>query len=150
MTEPRIVPYGQDGFIESYGAVWSARNGRLLGEFFAEDGAYIESAYGNSYVGRERIGRFVRFMHAFSDEVLIEYTSHCGTHEGFALEWTWSGIATGPIRIHDKVFPATHKRYRVPGIALCRANAEGRITYHRDYYDLMTLMRQIGLGDTVS
>ena len=38
-------------------------------------------------------------MHAFSRDLKIEYLSHCGDARGFALEWVWSGVATGPIRI---------------------------------------------------
>jgi hypothetical protein len=71
------------------------------------------TAYGNTYTGREQIRRFI---HAFSDEERIDYTSHCGTREVFALEWMWSGVATGPIRIHERVFPATGQRSR------CRAS----------------------------
>lgn len=147
MTTPTaIVPYGQDGFLEAYGAVWSHGDADLLGRYFTADAAYVESSYGHTYTGRAQIGRFMRFMHAFSAEVRIDYISHCGTHAGFALEWVWSGIASGPIRIGDKVHPPTHKPYRVPGVALCRASADGLLTYHRDYYDLLTLMRQIGIA----
>jgi NAD(P)-dependent dehydrogenase (short-subunit alcohol dehydrogenase family) len=41
--------------------------------------------------------------------------------------------------------PATNT-YAVPGVAICRARADGLIASHRDYYDLMTLMRQIGIA----
>lgn len=146
LNKPLIVPYGEDGFLQAYGDVWSHGDAELLGRYFSEDGAYVESSYGDTYSGRAEIGRFMRFMHAFSDEVRIDYTSHCGTREQFALEWVWSGIATGPIRIHGKVYPPSHKPYRVPGAAICRARADGLLTYHRDYYDLLTLMRQIGIA----
>jgi steroid delta-isomerase-like uncharacterized protein len=146
MSRLEIVGYGQDRFMEAYGAVWSSGDAELLGRYFTEDAQYVESSYGNTYTGRVEIGRFSRFMHAFSDKVKIEYTSHCGTREQFALEWMWSGVATGPIRIGDKVHPATNKPYAVPGVAICRADRDGLITLHRDYYDVMTLLRQIGIA----
>lgn len=148
MTKPTIVPYGQPGFLQSYGAVWSCGDPVLLGQFFTEDGRYIESAYGDTYTGRAEVGRFMRFMHAFSDHVLIDYTSHCGTAERFALEWVWSGVATGPIRIQGKVHAPTNRPYRVEGVAMCSASPEGLLTLHRDYYDLGTLLRQIGIAAT--
>jgi hypothetical protein len=104
MSKLEIVGYGQEGFMQAYGAVWSSGDAELLGCYFAEDGEYVESSYGHTYTGRAEIGRFSRFMHAFSDQVKIEYTSHCGTRERFALEWLWSGVASGAIRIGDKVY----------------------------------------------
>ncbi len=146
MNKPQVIPYGQPGFIAAYGAVWSSGDSALLGTYFSEDGCYVESSYNDRYEGREQIGRFSRFMHAFSREVKIEYLSHCGDASLFTLEWLWSGVATGPIRIDGVVYPATHKAYAIAGAAVCRANAQGEITYHRDYYDLLTLMRQLGIA----
>lgn len=142
---PHVVPYGQPGFMQAYGAVWSCGDAAHLGNYFNPQGVYIESSYGDSYAGREQVGRFSRFMHAFSKEVKIEYLSHCGTAELFALEWLWSGVATGPIRLHGKVHAPTNRSYSVPGVAICKADAQGLILLHRDYYDLATLMRQIGI-----
>jgi steroid delta-isomerase-like uncharacterized protein len=146
MSKLEIVGYGQDAFVQAYGAVWSSGDAELLGRYFAEDGEYVESSYDHTYSGRAEIGRFSRFMRAFSQQVKIEYVSHCGTRELFALEWVWSGLASGPIRIGEKVFPPTNKPYSVPGVAICRARGDGLIVSHRDYYDIMTLMRQIGIA----
>lgn len=146
MQSPRVIPYGQSGFLAAYGDVWSSGDAALLGTCFSEDGRYVESSYQHSYEGRNEVMRFSKFMHAFSSGVRIDYLSHCGTADGFALEWMWSGFADGPIRIDGVVHPAAHKRYEIPGVAICRANARGEITYHRDYYDLLTLMRQLGIA----
>lgn len=146
MNKPNVIPYGHPGFLAAYGAVWSSGDGALLASYFSVDGSYVESSYNHSYDGREQIARFSRFMHAFSRDVKIEYVSHCGDTELFALEWVWSGIATGPIRIDGVVYPASNTRYEIPGAAICRANEHGEITYHRDYYDLLTLMRQLGIA----
>lgn len=150
MQEPTVVPYGQPGFVSSYGEVWSSGNADLLASFFSEDGRYVESSYSHSYDGREQVKRFSRFMHAFSRDLKIEFSNHCGDASGFALEWVWTGIATGPIRIEGVTYPASNKPYEIPGVAICRANDRGQITYHRDYYDLLTLMRQLGIAPTAS
>lgn len=137
MNKANVIPYGHPGFLAAYGAVWSSGDNALLASYFSEDG---------SYVGHEQIARFSRFMHAFSRDVKIDYLSHCGEANLFALEWVWSGLATGPIRIDGITYPASNKHYEIPGVAICRANARGEITYHRDYYDLLTLMRQLGIA----
>ena len=150
MHPPKMIPYGQPGFLAAYGDVWRSGDAALLGSYFSEDGCYVESSYQHSYNGRGEIMRFSKFMHAFSSGVKIEYVSECGTADGFALEWIWTGLADGPIRIDGVVYPAAHKRYEIPGAAICRANAQGEITYHRDYYDLLTLMRQLGIAKAAS
>ncbi|MEO8296536.1 MAG: ester cyclase [Burkholderiales bacterium] len=145
MTLPVIVPYGQPGFMQAYTNVWSCGDGNQIGNYFEEDGQYIESSYGDVYDGRAGASKFCRFMFAFSKDSRIDYTSHCGNADGFALEWIWSGTATGPIFINGKVYPPTQKRYAVPGVAICRAGKNGLMALHRDYYDILTLMRQIGI-----
>jgi len=146
MNKAIVIPYGHPEFLAAYGAVWSSGDSALLASYFSEDGSYVESSYNHSYVGHEQIARFSRFMHAFSRDVKIEYLSHCGDANLFSLEWMWSGVATGPIRIDGITYPAANKPYEIPGVAICRANARGEITYHRDYYDLLTLMRQLGIA----
>jgi steroid delta-isomerase-like uncharacterized protein len=141
-----VIPYGNPSFLAAYTEAWSSGDKELLGAFFSEDGCYVESSYETEYKGRAEIGRFMRFMHAFSREVRVEFLGHCGDAHLFATDWVWSGVATGPIRIDGIVYPATNKPYRIPGVAICRANERGELTYHRDYYDLLTLMRQIGIA----
>src|SRR3989344_5000509 len=123
MNKPPVIPYGQPGFLAAYGAVWSSGDSALLGTYFSEDGCYVESSYNDRYEGREQIGRFSRFMHAFSRDVRIKYLSHCGDASLFTLEWLWSGVATGPTRIDGIVYPASHKPYEIAGAAVCRATA---------------------------
>lgn len=145
-TQP--TPFGHPAFIQDYGAAWSG--GDLLSSWFSEDGQYVESSYGNTYTGRDEIRRFVRFMFAFSQDSCIEFVNICGDERLFTMEWVWSGTATGPIRIEGLVHPASGLPYRIPGVAVCRADSHGKVTYHRDYYDLLTLMRQLGIRSSGS
>lgn len=52
-----------------------------------------------------------------------------------------------PLLVDGTMHPATDKRYSVVGVGFCRSR-DDLVSYHRDYYDLGHLLRQIGLGET--
>ncbi|GAA1750289.1 hypothetical protein GCM10009710_32770 [Aeromicrobium alkaliterrae] len=100
---------------------------------------------GHTYTGVHDVARFFRHMLRFSSDTLVDFTSIVVDGESFTAEWTWSGTADGPLSLGDQVHPATGRTYSVPGVAVCRADACGRVTYHRDYYDVRDLARQVGI-----
>ena len=55
-----------------------------------------------------------------------------------------SGVAQGPLLVDGIVHPPTNLPFSVDGAAVCRVNAEGLISYHKDYYDIRSLMKQLG------
>lgn len=99
---------------------------------------------GETYTGVDQVARFFRYMLTFSSDTDVAFTSLIREGSSFASEWIWSGTADGPLRVEGQVYPATGKRYAVKGVAVCTVNEEGLISLHRDYYDVGTLMHQIG------
>lgn len=135
---------GDPGFLERYTRAWSSGDEALLREAFSEDGVYIDTGMGHTYTGVADVARFFRHMLRFSSDTLVEFTSIVADSDGgFATEWVWSGTADGPLSLGSELLPASGRRYAVPGIALCRSTTEGLVTYHRDYYDVRDLLRQV-------
>lgn len=143
--EWNTVSAGEPGYLEAFGAAWSSGNEDHLAAYFAEHVRYVEGAMGVTYRGIAELARFFRYMLAFSSDSHIEFTSLIRDGAAFAAEWRWSGTADGPLQVGGRTYEPTGLRFDVPGVAICRTRDDGLIAYHKDYYDVATLGRQIGL-----
>jgi steroid delta-isomerase-like uncharacterized protein len=132
-------------FLEAYGAAWSSGTQEDLAAYVADDVRYVEGAMGVTYRGIAELARFFRYMLAFSSDSHIEFTSLIRDGAAFAAEWRWSGTADGPLQLGGATYEPTGLRFDVPGVAICRTREDGLVAYHKDYYDVVTLVRQIGL-----
>lgn len=138
------VPYTDPAFADAYGTAWSETDDAPLLAYFAEDGEYTDTGSSITVRGHAGIARFRRAMFAFSHDSRIVFTSLLPGPGGFAAEWTWSGTASGDLVLDGTRYPATDRPYSVRGVALCRVDASGAITAHLDYYDMRSLLVQIG------
>ena len=138
-----MLPHTDPGFPDAYGSAWSGTDDAPLLAHFAEDGEYTDTGSSITVRGHTGIARFRRAMFAFSRDSRIVFTSLLGGEGGFAAEWTWSGTATGDLVLDGRRYPASDRPYSVIGVALCRVDATGAITAHRDYYDMRALLTQI-------
>ena len=129
-------------FRAAYSHAWTRDPVRLL-DFFASDGTYTDVAMGATYTGHDDIGRFHRFMLRFSPDSVIEFGDGHASDGQLYLDWVWTGTVTGPLRLRSgKVVDATGSRFSVPGLAACTYRADGKLTSHRDFWDLATVLDQ--------
>ena len=70
-------------------------------------------------------------------------TSAAGSGNTVALEVTWKGTHTGPLRPAEGTIPASGKQQEAPA-AFVFSFEGGRIKESRQYFDSMTLLEQIG------
>jgi steroid delta-isomerase-like uncharacterized protein len=132
------------GFADAYSRAWTSEPVQLL-DFFAPAGSYTDVAMGATYTGRDEIGRFHRWMSKFAPDSVIEFSDACASDGRLYLEWVWSGTFEGALRLPDgSLVEATNANFSVPGVAACRYVASGELTSHRDYWDLSTVLRQVG------
>ncbi|QTI69032.1 nuclear transport factor 2 family protein [Gordonia polyisoprenivorans] len=134
-------------FLQHYTTAWSSGDESLLREVFADNGVYIDSGMGHTYTGVADVARFFRHMLRFSSDTLVDFTSIVSDGNAFVAEWIWSGTADGPLSLGEKLHPPTGRRYSVPGVAVCRSDAAGRVSYHKDYYDVRNFIQQLGIDD---
>lgn len=145
---PLVARSREAGFLHSYGEAWSSGDGNKLAAFFATDGTYVEGAMGATYQGVEAVAGFFRYMLAFSSDSFIEFTSLIQEGDSFAAEWVWRGTMDGPLELGRDIHPPNGRSYRVPGVAICRNGPDGLIARHVDYYDVRTLVVQLGLDSS--
>lgn len=149
MTTP--LPHPADtGFAEAYSRAWT-EDPEGLCAFFAEDGVYEDVAMGGVYTGRAGIQRFHRWMLKFSPDSLIVFSEPAVQAGRAYYEWTWSGSINGPLRLPDgSHVDAAGKAFSVTGIASCRFDSAGKLTSHRDFWDVGLLVEQLGRSLTAA
>lgn len=141
MTRPH--PTSSD-FAAAYSQAWTSQLDELL-DFFTPDGSYTDVAIGTTYQGREEIARFHRWMLKFAPDSVIEFSDACAGDGRLYLEWVWSGTFDGSLRLPDgSSVQSTGAHFAVPGVAACHYGADGKLLSHRDYWDLGTVLRQVG------
>ena len=132
------------GFAAAYSRAWTSEPVELL-DFFAPDGSYTDVAFDATYRGREEIARFHRWMLKFAPDSAIEFGNACAADGRLYLEWVWSGTFEGALRLPDgSSVESTGATFGVDGVAACRHAGDGKLLSHRDYWDLSTLLRQLG------
>jgi steroid delta-isomerase-like uncharacterized protein len=137
-------PPSDASFSKAYSRAWTSEPVQLL-HFFTPDGSYTDVAMGATYTGRDEIGRFHRWMLKFAPDSVIEFSDACAADGRLYLEWVWSGTFEGTLRLPDgSSVESTGANFSVPGVAACRYAANGELLSHRDYWDLSTVLRQVG------
>ena len=65
------------------------------------------------------------------------------------LEITWSGTQSGPLEMPDGEVPASNKRAEVRACQVFRVEGD-RIAESRHYFDMTTLLQQVGAMEATS
>ena len=129
--------------IESYNAGDFDRLRSLLVDDFYEE----ELATQRRLEGADaRIAAAQAWKRSFPDEhgtITGVYTSG----NTVAIELTWEGTQSGPIATPDgQELPASNKRISVKSVEVIEVE-DGKLKALRHYFDLMTLLKQIGAMD---
>jgi steroid delta-isomerase-like uncharacterized protein len=123
---------------EDFLAGWSNNLAQLL-PLFTDDIVYEDAAMGVVTHGKEELRAFAqRFFSTFPD-IQFTLTSTLVTGNRAAIEWTGQGTHQGDM----PGMPATNKRATFRGVSIMELQ-DGKITRNTDYWDMATLMKQLG------
>ena len=123
-------------------SAWNNHDAVALAALMTEDGIYeIKPTWG--VLTRATIANAVALRVKLSSDYSIEYLSTQQDGERYAAEWRLVGTNDGGIDIAD--VPATGKTFRIDGASI-GVSEGGRIKHHTDYWDLATLMTQLGIS----
>ena len=112
----------------------------------AADARYHELATQRKVEGPEKIVELFKGWKTAFPDAAGKVTSAVGSDNMAVLEVTWTGTHTGPLETAEGTIPASGKRQETPG-AIVFTFEGGKITEERQYFDLMTLLKQIGAQD---
>ena len=111
-------------------------------KYFADDAVFTQMAMPQPFTGREALAGMLRLFYedAFSDAKgeLRQVAADAERGLGF-IEFTFSGRHTGTLA----GIPPTGRDVEVPMLGIYEV-ANGKIQRARLYYDMATLMRQLG------
>ena len=128
-------------WVHEYINAWNNHDAAAVGQFMAANATYEDLAAGRFHQGREAIEVFVRATEDVSQDFQITLVSHQQNGDQYAFEWEMAGTNTGP----GVSFPATHAPYRIRGVSIGRLDENGRIQENRDYWNLASLLMQLGI-----
>jgi steroid delta-isomerase-like uncharacterized protein len=123
------------GAIEQLFAAWSSHDADKVVAFYTDDVAYEDVPLGRTSHGKAELRKFVEdTFAAFPDlKVVVLSSSICRGHG--VSEVVWSAT--------DKGFLKTDKRFSIRMVSVFQLH-EGKVSRNEDFYDLATIMRQLG------
>jgi steroid delta-isomerase-like uncharacterized protein len=144
MTRVEPIPrYGDEEFLDAWSTAWSCGDPDRLLPLMAPDALYRDDGSDLDFHGHDEIARFYRFMLRFAPDSAIRFTAAHGDADGFAARWTWSGTASGRLRLGDRVHETTGATFSVEGVAWCGLTDDGLLASHVDYYDMRAVVQAV-------
>jgi steroid delta-isomerase-like uncharacterized protein len=118
-----------------------------LAKLYAEDAIAYDPMYPEPLRGREAIRKdAATFFKGFPDVRMEVITTLEKGDQNGADEIRMTGTQTGPLETPTgQVLPPTNKRFEMRGSGFARLNERGEIVEERRYYDVATLLRQLGI-----
>ena len=120
-------------------AAWSLHQLEKIDAIFTSDAAYEDVAAGQVNRGKEEIKQLLRAAYAWAPDFRVTMKSLIVADDCAATEWLSEGIQTGPIGD----LPASGNSFRLHGASILTFR-DGQIATVTDYYNMATLLTQLG------
>jgi steroid delta-isomerase-like uncharacterized protein len=135
--------------IKKHLAAFSSSNWAEYQATLAPDAVYEEVPSLERVVGVEKfVASAKRWKTAFPD-LKATITRGYTVGERVIAELEWEGTQTGPLEGTFGMVPATRRRGRLNALILYTVK-QGKIAESRNYFDVLTLLSQLGVSPTIS
>ena len=123
---------------------WAERNPDRGEAVIADDCEFVDVPRGEIQRGAKGYRHdYERWCTAFPDGT-VEITNVIAEGDWVVIEFTNSGTNTGPLRTAIGDFPPTNRKIEVQYCSVMQIK-NGKVISGRDYYDVSTILRQLGL-----
>jgi steroid delta-isomerase-like uncharacterized protein/uncharacterized protein (TIGR02118 family) len=126
--------------LEEWAAGWSARDIERVVSLCTDECVYEDVPLGAMSRGKQELRAFGHQVFEAFPDFGIELTSQSAEGDRALLEWVMSGTHKGDL----PGMPATGKEFSVRGATALELK-NGRISRNSDYWDMATLLTQLGL-----
>ena len=142
-----------DGFVAAWrqhaqagGPAGGEAAARIL-ELFDRDGVWEDVAAQASYWGHRELQTMFEQSYQWCPTLSFDVIRGRAGADFYVIEWEMHGEGNGAFG----ELTATEKPFTVRGVSLGEVTAGGKVTSHRDYWDRLEWMSQVGLStsDTV-
>jgi steroid delta-isomerase-like uncharacterized protein len=122
--------------IEQLFAAWNSHNPDYVVASFTEDIVYEDVPAGHISRGSNEVRKWAEGAFAVIENFKFEIVSSFSQNGRGVTEWVWSGT--------DKGLFKTGKNFSVRGVSVFEVR-KGKISRYKEFYDVATIMRQVGL-----
>ena len=123
---------------------WDDRDPDLGASVIADDCEFVDVPRGELQIGPQGYKNdYERWRTAFPDGT-VKITNVIAEGDWVVVEFTNSGTNTGPLRTAVGDFPPTNRKIEVSYCSVMQIK-NGKVISGRDYYDVNTILHQLGL-----
>jgi steroid delta-isomerase-like uncharacterized protein len=126
--------------LEDLAAAWTFHDIEKMLSLCTDDCVYEDVTMGVVNRGKAELKAFAGAVLAAFPDLTMKLTSGFTDGNWAGAEWTMSGTHKGDL----PGMPATGKEFSLRGASICELH-EGKIKRSSDYWDMATLLKQIGL-----
>jgi len=124
-----------DAIAEKWAAAWNSHDVEKVVALFTADGVYDDVAFGTTSRGTAALRQYAKSYFDAVPDMKTSVTGGAITGGRAYIEWVFSGTDVGLYK--------TNKPFSIRGVSIV-ATKRGKIASERDYYDLSSLMKQVG------
>ena len=124
--------------------LWNRRDFDGGAALCAPDVEVVNIATGQTFPGPEGVRRYQQSWATAFPDARVEVTHVIAAEDGAVVEFTGRGTHTGPLAGPQGEIPATGRPVEIRFCDVYEIRG-GKIARQRTYFDLATLMRQLGL-----
>ena len=117
-------------------AAWNSHDSAKLTAVFTDDVVYEDVAFGEVSHGKAELSKFAASEFDGTPDLELKLVRASIDDGHGTIEWTFTGT--------DKGVYKTGKKFTVRGVSVIDVRG-GKISRSLDYYDLSTIMRQVGV-----
>ena len=129
--------------LDNYMIAWNEHNIQKIDSFYADDVLWYDLGYDYTTKGKVEVSKAI--IQAFMGSVPDMYWAKSGdvfvSKNTIIYEWVYGGTFSGE---WDGVL-VKDKKFTIKGMSTTTINKDGKITSHKDYYDLYSFKKQLGL-----
>jgi len=144
LTPPAIAASNPEVVLNDYITAWNTHNKAAIKSFYAADVVWYDLAAKNTVKGKENVAPAITnyFMGYVADMYWHKNGDVYVSDNTIIYEWVYGGTFNGNWG-ETKV---SNKPFSLKGISTTTLNDNGKIVAQKDYYDMDTFKRAIGVG----
>ena len=122
---------------------YNEKNWSALKSAFAENGVYDEKATSRRVQGVEKIIEVWQGWAKALPDSKATFVGEYASGDTAIIEVVWKGTHTGPLQTATGTIPPSNKRIDLPACQVIKVEG-GKVKSFTHYFDMATLLRQIG------
>jgi steroid delta-isomerase-like uncharacterized protein len=133
------VTTNTEEFVKDLWAAWNSHDWEKTSLFYAAD-CIMEDLPSRTCQGKRELEAYYNYLLTGYPDLTFEAKSCFGSGNQIATEWIMTGTHTG----NTSRFKATGKRFSISGVSILEIQG-GKIIRETDYWDLYSLLQQLGI-----